>query len=84
MGYPKIVEDAYGVMYLNIYAYGIRSLSCNIHHLKNNLFSFSSIFNNSTLFKGFFFVLILLLITRTLKYDGLAAAFSTASLTELQ
>ena len=29
----EIVEDAKGVMYLNFYAYGIRSLSCDVHHL---------------------------------------------------
>ena len=33
MGYPKIVEDAKGDMYLNFYAYGVRSLSCHVHHL---------------------------------------------------
>ena len=33
MGYPKIVKDTKGVMYLIFYAYGVRSLSCDIHHL---------------------------------------------------
>ena len=33
MGYPKIVEDAKGVMYLNFYANGVWSLSCDVHHL---------------------------------------------------
>ena len=28
-----IAEDAKGVMYLNLYAYGVRSLSCDVHHL---------------------------------------------------
>ena len=30
MGWPKILEDAKGVMYLNFYAYGVRSLSCDV------------------------------------------------------
>ena len=34
MGYPKIVEDAKGVMYVNFYAYGVRSLSCDVHHYR--------------------------------------------------
>ena len=54
MGYPKIVEDAKGVMNLNFYAYSVWSLSCDF------------------------------LITRTLKQDDLAAAFSATLLTELE
>ena len=83
MGYPKKVADAKGVMNLNFYAYGVWSLSCDVHHLYNNPFSFSPIFNNQyTVY--FCFLLFFFLITRTLKQDDLAAAFSTTSLTELE
>ena len=70
-------------MYLNIYAYSIRSLSCDVHHLYNHPFSFSPIFNNLyTIYLFVFFILLLFLflITRTLKPDGLAKEFSTTSL----
>ena len=74
MGWPKIVEDAKGVMYLNFYAYGVRSLSCDVHHLENNPCSFSPICNNRYIVFFCFFLFL----------PRLAAAFSTTSLTELE
>ena len=74
MGYPKIVEDAKGVMYLNFY--GERSLSCDVHHYRTTPSRLAPSSTTGTLFNFF--------ITRTLKQDDLAAAFSATSLTELE
>ena len=68
-------------MYLNIYAYGVRSLSCDVHNLWNDPFLYSPIFNNRYTIYFFFR---LFLIIRTLKHLDLAAAFSTTLLTELE
>ena len=61
-------------MYLNIYAYGVRSLSCDFHHLKNDPFLLAPSSTTGILF----------LIIRTLKNNDLAAAFSITLLTEFE
>ena len=74
-------------MYLNINAYGVMSLSCNVHRLQNDPFSFTPILNNRFtiyFFLNFILLLFLFLISRKLKHDDLAAAFSTTSLTEFE
>ena len=76
MGYPKIVEDAKGVMNLNFYAYSVRSLSCDFHHYRTTPSRLAPSSTTGTLFIS--------LITRTSKQDDLAAAFSATSLTELE
>ena len=87
MGYPKIVEDAKGVMNLNFYAYSVqclscdaysvRSLSCDVHHYRTTPSRLAPSSTTGTLFN-------ISLITRTSKQDDLAAAFSATSLTELE
>ena len=71
------MEEAKGVMYLTFYAYGIQSLSCDVHHSRLALSS-----TTGTLFRVCFFLFSLLII-RTLKQDDLAGTLSTTSLTEL-
>ena len=45
------------VLCINIYyEYGMRSLSCDVHHLYYSLISFSPIFNNQYTIQSFFFV----------------------------
>ena len=77
MGYPKIVKDAKDVMYVKFYAYGVRSLSCDIHHYRTTPSRLAPSSTTGTLFN-------FLNYTRTLKQDDLAAAFSATSLTELE
>ena len=76
MGYPKIVEDAKGVMYLNFYAYGVGLFHATFIIYRTTLSRLAPSSTTGTLFN--------FLITRTLKQDDLAAAFSTTSLTELE
>ena len=68
MGYPKIVEDAKGVMNLNFYAYSVRSLSCDVHHYRTTTSRLAHLQQPVHCLS--------FLITRTLKQDDLAAAFS--------
>ena len=86
MGYPEIVEDAMGVMYLIFthMAYSLFHGTFIIYRTTPSRLAPSS--NTGTLFKVCFclFFFCLNLITSTLKQDDLAAAFSTTSLTELQ
>ena len=70
------MEDAKGVMYLNFYAYGIWSLYATFIIYRTTP---SRLVPSSTTGTLFHF-----LVTRTLKQDDLAAAFSTTSLTELE
>ena len=77
MGYPKIVKDAKGVMCVIFYAYGVRSLSCDVHHYRTTPSRLAPSSTTGTLLN-------FLIYTRTLKQDDLAAAFSAASLTELE
>ena len=80
MGYPKIVEDAKCVLYLKVLRkYTVRSLSCDVRHYKTTPSRLAPSSTIGTLFNFFFF-----LITRTIKQDDLAAAFSATSLTELE
>ena len=51
MGYPKIVKDAKGVMYVNFYAYGVRSLSCDVHHYRTTPSRLAPSSTTGTLFK---------------------------------
>ena len=76
MGYPKIVEDAKGVMNLNFYAYSVRSLSCDVHHYRTTTSRLAHLQQPVHCLS--------FLITCTLKQDDLAAAFSATSLTQLK
>ena len=69
-----------------IYAYDVRSLSGNLHHLYYICSSFSPIFNNWYTIQSLllFYLFTFFLITHTLKKDGLATAFSITSQTELE
>ena len=77
MGYPKIVKDAKGVMYVNFYAYGVRSLSCDVHHYRTTPSRLAPSSTTGTLFN-------FLDLYSHIKQDDLAAAFSATSLTELE
>ena len=76
MGYRKIVEYAKGVMYLNFYAYGVRSLSCDVHHYRTTPSRLAPSSTTGTLFIFFDY--------SHIKHDDLSAAFSATSLTELE
>ena len=77
MGYPKIVKDAKGVMYVNFthMAYGL--LHATFIIIEQHLLVLPHLQQPAH-------CLIFLIYTRTLKQDDLAAAFSATSLTELE
>ena len=78
MGYPKIVEDAKGVNYVFKFLrkYAARSLSRDVHHYRTTPSRLAPSSTTDTLFNVF--------VSRILKQDDLAAAFSATSLTELE
>ena len=53
MGYPKIVEDAKGVMNLIFYAYSVRSLPCDVHHFRTTPSCLAPSSTTGTLFNFF-------------------------------
>ena len=65
-------------MYLNIYIYGVRSLSCDFIIYRTTPSHLAPSSTTGILLIFFF----LFLITRTLKHDDLVAQFSATSLTE--
>ena len=62
--------------------YAVRSLSCDVRHYKTTPSRLAPSSTIGTLFNYYYFFFFL--ITRTIKQDDLAAAFSATSLTELE